>query len=200
MPKKLIEVGLPLEAISYYSRIEQPSTPGHPTTLMRWWARRPLAACRAVLFASLVDDPSEYTEHEAEEKEERARLHTIIRNIIPWKAIDESDRSALEAIREARYEIAKTVARARNNEDPPPKNDPQAVLDYLAEHGPRVYDPFAGGGSIPLEAQRLGLRAAASDLNPIPVLINKALIEIPPKFHGKNPINPEYYENMGGGG
>ena len=184
--KKLIEVDLPLAAINKESAREKSIRHGHPSTLHLWWARRPLAACRAVLFASMVDDPSalpdEFPTEEAQRRE-RLRLHSIIERLVVWEA---SNNEFLLA--EARYEIAQSVARSRGERAPA---SPDAVLAYLRDHAPPVYDPFAGGGSIPLEAQRLGLRAVASDLNPVAVLINKALIELPPKVAGKPPVNPD---------
>jgi putative DNA methylase len=174
MTKKLIEVALPLEAINAEAAREKSIRHGHPSTLHLWWARRPLAACRAVLFASLVDDPSSHPEKfptpEAEEKE-RSRLFDIIERLVKWENI--SDKELYE---EAYNEILKSTGG-----NPPP-----------------VLDPFAGGGSIPLEAQRLGLEAHASDLNPVAVLINKALIEIPPRFANRPPVNPEAQAKIGG--
>ena len=186
--RKLIEVDLPLDEINHESRKDASITSGHPSTLHRWWARRPLAACRAVIFASMVDDPSfcpdEFPTKEEQDKE-RGRLHDLIKRIVKWE--NSSDEGL---IAEARYEIARSVARSK--EDPPPsQSDPDAVLRYLNDKTQPLYDPFAGGGSIPLEAQRLGLRAVASDLNPVAVLINKALIELPPKFSGNPPVNPK---------
>ncbi|HBU41945.1 MAG TPA: hypothetical protein DEB57_03570, partial [Microbacterium sp.] len=191
--KKLIEVALPLDAINAASGREKSIRHGHPSTLHLWWARRPLAACRAVLFAQLVDDPSAWPERfptEAEQERERQRLFGIIERMVPWEA------STDEAIlNEARLEIARSWARSH----PSAKADAvlaedvsaEVVNDYLSTEVPPVHDPFAGGGSIPLEAQRLGLRAIATDLNPVAVLINKALIEIPPRFAGLPPVNPE---------
>ena len=186
--KKLIEVDLPLDEINAESAREKSIRHGHPSTLHLWWARRPLAACRAVIFASLVDDPGECEDEfptKSEQDEERERLHDLIRRLVKWE--NSSDENL---IAEARYEIARSVARS-NGETPPPEADRAAVLRYLNDKALPIYDPFAGGGSIPLEAQRLGLRAVASDLNPVAVLINKALIELPPKFSGKPPINPD---------
>ena len=186
--KKLIEVSLPLEAINKASAREKSIRHGHPSTLHLWWARRPLAACRAVLFAQLVDDPSSWPEEfpsEEEQARERARLHQIIANMVPWKATYDE-----RFLGPARYEIARSLARGRG-EAPPADNDAQAVLTYLAKHAPPVCDPFCGGGSIPLEAQRLGLRAHGSDLNPVAVLVSKATCEIPPKFAGRKPIHPD---------
>jgi putative DNA methylase len=171
--KKLIEVALPLEAINEASVREKSIRHGHPSTLHLWWARRPLAACRAVLFASLVDDPSSHPEQfptkEAQNRE-RQRLFHIIEKLVKWENTNNE-----EILSEAREEIMKST-----NGNPPP-----------------VYDPFCGGGSIPLEAQRLGLEAYASDLNPVAVLITKALIEIPPKFAGRSPVNPQAQKTFG---
>ncbi|MBE9569154.1 MAG: DUF1156 domain-containing protein [Proteobacteria bacterium] len=164
--KKLIEVALPLDAINRESAREKSIRHGHPSTLHLWWARRPLATCRAVLFAQLVDDPSSHPDKfptEEAQKKERERLFKIIEDLVKWENIN--NERVLEA---ARQEILKSTGG-----NPPP-----------------VLDPFCGGGSIPLEAQRLGLKAYASDLNPVAVLITKALIEIPPKFAGKPPMHP----------
>ena len=164
--RKLIEVALPLEAINKESAREKSIRHGHPSTLHLWWARRPLAACRAVLFASLVDDPSAHPERfttEAAQEVERRRLFAIIEELVKWD--NSSDERVLAA---ARAEIMRSC---------------DGVL-------PPIVDPFCGGGSIPLEAQRLGLEAHASDLNPVAVLITKGLIEIPPKFAGRPPVNP----------
>lgn len=198
--KKLIEVALPLEAINLESAREKSIRHGHPSTLHLWWARRPLAACRAVLWASLVDDPSSWPDKfptEADQERERQRLFNIlgrieieqgkrvVRGLVSWDDVNNPNSGVLEA---AQREIARCLAWDRGEEPP---TDPAAVREYIAKYAPPVYDPFAGGGSIPLEAQRLGLEAHASDLNPVAVLINKALIEIPPKFKDKAPINPE---------
>ena len=164
--RKLIEVSLPLEAINRESAREKSIRHGHPSTLHLWWARRPLAAARAVLFAQLVDDPSSRPEEfptEELQRKERERLHKLIERLVVWE--NSNDETLLA---EARAEILKST-----NGNPPP-----------------ILDPFAGGGTIPLEAQRLGLEAHASDLNPVAVLINKALIEIPPKFAGRPPVSP----------
>ncbi len=164
--KKLIEVALPLEAINRASAREKSIRHGHPSTLHLYWARRPLAACRAVLFSQLVDDPSAHPDKfptvEAQAIE-RQRLFDIIERLVVW---ENSNDEALFA--EAHEEILKSTN----------------------GHPPTILDPFAGGGSIPLEAQRLGLEAHASDLNPVAVLINKALIEIPPKWAGQPPVFP----------
>jgi putative DNA methylase len=164
--KKLIEVSIPLEDINKESAREKSIRHGHPSTLHLWWARRPLAACRAVLFAQLVDDPSAHPEQfptEEVQKAERERLHGIIKRLVVWENIHDE-----ALLREAHEEILKSCG-----------GEPPAIVD-----------PFAGGGSIPLEAQRLGLEARASDLNPVAVLIDKALIEIPPRFAGRPPVFP----------
>ena len=184
--KKLIEVDLPLNEINAESKREKSIRHGHPSTLHLWWARRPLAACRAVIFASMVDDPSscpeEFPDEEAQQAE-RERLHELIKRLVVWENSNEP-----ELINEARYEIARSVARSRGQTAP---TEPAAVLEYLRDEALPIYDPFAGGGTIPLEAQRLGLKAIASDLNPVAVLINKALIELPPKFANQPPVNPD---------
>jgi putative DNA methylase len=169
--RKLIEVALPLEAINRESAREKSIRHGHPSTLHLWWARRPLAAARAVLFAQLVDDPSSHPEEfptEELQRKERDRLHALIERLVLWENIRDE-----ELLAEAHAEILKST-----NDKPPP-----------------ILDPFAGGGTIPLEAQRLGLEAHASDLNPVAVLINKALIEIPPKFRDQPPVFPELAES-----
>ena len=189
--KKLIEVDLPLDDINRESAREKSIRHGHPSTLHMWWARRPLAACRAVIFASMVDDPSDCRDEfptEEEQRTERERLHDIIRKLVEWESTDESQPSVQVLLANARYEIARSVARSRGETAP---MDPTKVLDYLREHTLPIYDPFAGGGSIPLEAQRLGLKTIASDLNPVAVLINKALIELPSRFKNQSPINPK---------
>ena len=189
--KKLIEVDLPLNEINREAIRDKSLRHGHPSTLHTWWARRPLAACRAVIFASMVDDPSDCPDEfptEEDQRAERERLHDIIRKLVQWESTDESQPSVQVLLANARYEIARSVARSRGETAP---TDPSEVLNYLREHTLPIYDPFAGGGSIPLEAQRLGLKAIASDLNPVAVLINKALIEIPPKFKDQPPVNPE---------
>jgi putative DNA methylase len=186
--KKLIEVSIPLEAINVASAREKSIRHGHPSTLHLWWARRPLAACRAVLFAQLVDDPSAWPEQfadEAAQEVERKRLHAVIADLVKWE--NSNNETVLNA---ARWEIARSVAWGLG-EEPPARDDGAAILAYLQTKAPPVYDPFCGGGSIPLEAQRLGLRAYGSDLNPVAVLISKALVEIPPKFAGMPPVNPK---------
>ena len=194
--RKLIEVALPLDAINEAAAGEKSVRQGHPSTLHQWWARRPLAAARAVIFGQLVDDPSSRPElfptKEAQDAE-RERLFGIIRRMVPWpkrdkKAPKERDPKAIEeALEQAREEILVSWRRACEDNS----NHPQAAELFDPERLPAFHDPFAGGGAIPLEAQRLGLAAHASDLNPVAVLINKAMIEIPPKFAGRPPVNPE---------
>ncbi len=193
--RKLIEVSLPLEAINRASAREKSIRHGHPSTLHLWWARRPLAACRAVLFAQLVDDPSSYAEELADPspvgvEAERARLHKIIEDMVPWEASTSPQR-----LHPARLEIARSVARAKGLTLPAAWTSVRHeadVIAFLQENAPLVHDPFCGGGSIPLEAQRLGLQARGSDLNPVAVLISKALIEFPPRFANRPPVNPAH--------
>ncbi len=170
--KKLIEVALPLDVINKESTRENYIYKGNPSAVHKWWAQRPLAACRAVLFAQLVDDPSshpgQFPTEEAQEKE-RQRLFRIIEELVKWENSNNE-----EVLEHARVEIRKSC-----DGNPPP-----------------VLDPFCGGGSIPLEAQRLGLEAHASDLNPVAVLITKALIEIPPKFAGRPPTHPNQDKHL----
>ena len=183
--RKLIEVALPLDAINKAAAREKSIRHGHPSTLHLWWARRPLAAARAVLFAQLVDDPSSRPElfptKKAQDRE-RERLFGILRELVKWENTTNE-----ELIERAREEIRVSWRRAcADNAD-----HPRAAELFDPERLPAFHDPFAGGGAIPLEAQRLGLEAHASDLNPVAVLINKAMIEIPPKFAGRPPVNPE---------
>lgn len=173
--RKLIEVALPLEAINRESAREKSIRHGHPSTLHLWWARRPLAAARAVLFAQLVDDPSSRPEEfptDEQQRRERERLHGLIERMVVWENLNDE-----RLLDEVRAEIAKSTG-----------GKPPAIVD-----------PFAGGGTIPLEAQRLGLAAHASDLNPVAVLINKALIELPSRFRGREPLFPELADSEVGG-
>jgi putative DNA methylase len=183
---KLIEVALPLEAINTASAREKSIRHGHPSTLHLWWARRPLAAARAILFAQMVDDPSAHSDifktEKAQEKE-RQRLFRIIEDLVKWEST--TDETVLQRARDAiwqswRYTCAENA------------DHPQAKELFDRHKLPLFHDPFAGGGALPLEAQRLGLTSHASDLNPVAVLINKAMIEIPPKFAGRPPINPTW--------
>jgi|LSQX01.2.fsa_nt_gb putative DNA methylase len=187
--KKLIEVALPLQAINEASAREKSIRHGHPSTLHLWWARRPLAAARAVIFAQMVDDPSALPELfptvEAQEKE-RKRLFAIIERLVVWENTTNE-----EVLQEAREELWQSWRRCcADNAD-----HLRAEEIFNSHILPAFHDPFAGGGALPLEAQRLGLEAWASDLNPVAVLINKAMIEIPPKFAGLAPVNPEAGKN-----
>ncbi|MGB3894824.1 MAG: DUF1156 domain-containing protein [Mycolicibacter sinensis] len=170
--RKLIEVALPLEAINRESAREKSIRHGHPSTLHLWWARRPLAAARAVLFAQLVDDPSSHPEKFPSDEAvtaERGRLHKIIEDLVVWENSNNE----------------KLLAQAHRE-----------ILESTGGNPPPILDPFAGGGTIPLEAQRLGLETHASDLNPVAVLINKALIEIPPKFAGQSPVSSDVVKDQ----
>lgn len=182
--KKLIEVALPLEAINVASAREKAIRHGHPSTLHLYWARRPLATARAVTFAQMVDDPSANTElfpTEQKQNKERQRLFRIIEDLVKWE--NTTNEQVLQAARE---EIWQSWRRACADN----AAHPQAKELFNRQVLPAFHDPFAGGGALPLEAQRLGLQSYATDLNPIAVMINKAMIEIPPKFAGKPPVNP----------
>lgn len=182
MSKKLIEVSLPLEAINQASVYEKFIRTGHPNNLHQWWSRKPLAAARGVIFASLIDDPGEYLSDEEKTREERQRLFSIIDDLVQWENIHNE-----AVLNKARLEIARSLARRMKLPLPIGK---AAILEFLQKYAPPVWDPFAGGGSIPLEAQRLGLRAYSSDINPVAVLVNKAMVEIPSRFLGRPPVHP----------
>lgn len=184
--KKLIEVALPLDAINKASAREKSIRHGHPSTLHLWWARRPLAAARAVIFAQMVDDPSAHPDlfrtEKAQEKE-RQRLFRIIEDLVLWE--NTTNEKVLQQARDEIWQSWRYTC-AENADHPRAK-------ELFDRHKlPAFHDPFAGGGALPLEAQRLGMESYASDLNPVAVLINKAMIEIPPKFARKPPVNPEY--------
>ncbi|MBX3230658.1 MAG: DUF1156 domain-containing protein [Labilithrix sp.] len=188
-PKKLIEVALPLDEINKAAAREKSIRHGHPSTLHLWWARRPLAAARAVLFAQLVNDPSwKYTDEELKKNQikgaitkKRNELFKLITELVQWENTTNED--VLERARKEIRASWKETCEAN-------KNHPNAKTLFDPNKLPAFHDPFAGGGAIPLEAQRLGLEAHASDLNPVAVLINKAMIEIPPKFAGRPPVGP----------
>ena len=183
--KKLIEVALPLEAINKAAAREKSIRHGHPSTLHLWWARRPLAAARAVIFAQMVDDPSGHPDlfktEKAQEKE-RQRLFRIIEDLVKWE--NTTNETVLQQAHDEIWQSWRYTC-AENADHPRAKE----LFDRYKL--PAFHDPFAGGGALPLEAQRLGLESYASDLNPVAVLINKAMIEIPPKFAGQPPVNPE---------
>ena len=192
-PKKLIEVALPLDAINIAAAREKSIRHGHPSTLHLWWARRPLAAARAVIFAQLVNDPEDLwrCQNPGQEPNQQVRGHwtkargklfKIIEDLVLWE--NTSNEAVLKPARES-------IRQSWSETCDLNKDHPQAKELFNPEKMPGLHDPFAGGGSIPLEAQRLGLEAYASDLNPVAVLINKAMIEIPPKFAGKPPMHPD---------
>ena len=190
--KKLIEVAIPLDAINRESAKDASIAHGHPSTMHRWWARRPLAACRAVIFCSLIDDPGEegvppelLRQIDALEEprplpagwddlgmadKRRQRLFAFVAKLVQWQS----------STNETLLKTARQLIAAATDQDPPP-----------------VLDPFCGGGSIPLEAQRLGLEAHGSDLNPVAALVTKALIELPSKFAGMPPVNPDARAELG---
>lgn len=216
--KKLIEVAIPLEAINAASAREKSIRHGHPSTLHLWWARRPLAACRAVLFAQLVDDPSGYADKLLEDDAIRAKAEAILPDrIAKWEAKQADAKAAslgllrptledcaAEIERDRLFAIIKDLVIWENSTNEEVLERARAEIRRSCGGVlPPVYDPFSGGGSIPLEAQRLGLPAYGSDLNPVAVMIGKAMIEIPPKFKDMPPIHPgikeqSFYRNAEG--
>lgn len=188
-PKKLIEVALPLDAINVAAAREKSIRHGHPSTLHLWWARRPLAAARAVIFAQMVNDPGyqqgggfKYGVNKEKAEIERERLFKIIEDLVLWENTNNE-----EVLGRARAEIVRSWRETCELN----KAHPQAAELFNPDKLPGFHDPFAGGGALPLEAQRLGLESYASDLNPVAVTINKAMIEIPPKFAGRAPVGPK---------
>jgi putative DNA methylase len=183
--KKLIEVSIPLEPINVASAREKSIRHGQPSTLHLWWARRPLAAARAVIFAQMVDDPSAHPDlfpTEKKQEKERQRLFKIIEELVKWE--NTTNETVLQQARDEIWQSWRYTC-AENADHPRAK-------ELFDRHKlPAFHDPFAGGGALPLEAQRLGLESYASDLNPVAVLINKAMIEIPPKFADQPPVNPD---------
>lgn len=189
-PKKLIEVALPLDAINVAAAREKSIRHGHPSTLHLWWARRPLAAARAVIFAQMVNDPGyqqgggfKYGVNKEKAGIERERLFKIIEDLVRWENTNNE-----EVLASARAEIKRSWRETCELN----KTHPQAAELFNPDRLPAFHDPFAGGGALPLEAQRLGLESYASDLNPVAVTINKAMIEIPPRFSGSVPVNPKW--------
>jgi len=187
-PKKLIEVALPLDAINVAATREKSIRQGHPSALHLWWARRPLAAARAVIFAQMVNDPGfqegggfRYGRNKKEATEERKRLFKIIEELILWENTTND-----KVFQRARAEIERSWRDICDLN----KDHPNAKELFNPAQLPALHDPFAGGGAIPLEAQRIGLDAYASDLNPVAVLINKAILELPPRFSDRSPVGP----------
>ena len=187
-PKKLIEVALPLDAINAAAAREKSIRHGHPSTLHLWWARRPLAAARAVIFAQMVNDPGyqqgggfKYGVNKEKAAIERERLFKIIEDLVQWENTNNE-----EVLARARAEIVRSWRETCELN----KGHPEAAELFNPDKLPGFHDPFAGGGTLPLEAQRLGLESYASDLNPVAVTINKAMIEIPPRFAGHAPVGP----------
>ncbi len=187
-PRKLIEVALPLDAINVAAAREKSIRHGHPSTLHLWWARRPLAAARAVIFAQMVNDPGyqqgsgfKYGVNKEKAAIERERLFKIIEDLVLWENTNNE-----EVLARARAEILRSWRETCELN----KAHPQAAELFNPDKLPGFHDPFAGGGALPLEAQRLGLESHASDLNPVAVTINKAMIEIPPRFAGHAPVGP----------
>jgi putative DNA methylase len=187
-PKKLIEVALPLDAINVAAAREKSIRHGHPSTLHLWWARRPLAAARAVIFAQMVNDPGyqqgggfKYGVNKEKAAIERERLFKIIEDLVQWE-----NTSNEEVLDRARAEIWRSWRETCELN----RSHPRAGELFNPEKLPAFHDPFSGGGALPLEAQRLGLESYASDLNPVAVTINKAMIEIPSRFAGRAPVGP----------
>ena len=216
--KKLIEVAIPLEAINAASAREKSIRHGHPSTLHLWWARRPLAACRAVLFAQLVDDPSGYADKLLDDPKIRKQAEAdLVVRLKLWRDrkadaqgnVPDTPEPTLEDCaadieRKRLFEIIEELVVWENSTNEEVLERARAeIRRSCGGELPPVYDPFSGGGSIPLEAQRLGLPAYGSDLNPVAVMIGKAMIEIPPKFKGREPIHPgakerHFYRNAEG--
>ena len=190
--RKLIETAIPLDAINRESAREKSIRHGHPSTLHLWWARRPLAACRAVIFCSLIDDPGE----EGAPVELLAQIDALpAPNPLPadWGALDEAEQR-----RRRLFRFIETLVKWESTTDEQVIGTVRELILAATEgNPPPLLDPFCGGGSIPLEAQRLGLEAYGSDLNPVAVLITKALIELPPKFAGMPPVNPDARGELG---
>lgn len=186
-PKKLIEVALPLDDINEACAYEKmPGIGAHPRGIHLWWARRPLAAARAILFAQMVNDPGYERSmgrgvNKDRAKVERERLFQLIRGLVKWENTNNQTLLA-QAREEIRKSWQETCELNKSHRDAATLFDPAIV--------PAFHDPFGGGGALPLEAQRLGLDSNSSDLNPVAVMINKAMIEFPPKFANTEPVGP----------
>ncbi len=181
--KKMIEVAIPLENINAISSREKSIRQGHPNTFHLWWSRKPISTARAIILCQLIDDPSALVEEFPSKKEqdiERKRLFEVISELAKWE-----NTSNQKLINQAKKEIEKSWVRCCNDN----KDHPDAPLIFNPKKLPGFHDPFSGGGSIPMEAKRLGLDTISSDLNPVAVMINKALLEIPPKFSGLKAVN-----------
>lgn len=221
-PKRLIEVDLPIARISAHARREKSIRHGHISTLHIWWARRPLAACRAVVCAALWPDPVDplcppafrlaaaeqmlgfakrvFPERiSAEGRQLQSEKHLSLESRGRWEGLlraeegglplDPKDANHQHVLRGALLDFIADFANWDNSTVPAyletSRSITQAAHEALGgEPGtrPLVVDPFAGGGSIPLEALRVGADAFASDLNPIPVLLNKVVLEYIPKY------------------
>ena len=209
--KKLIEVSLPLDAINAASINEKSVRHGHPSTLHLWWARRPLAAARAVLFAQLVDDPSSYADELLDDSEIRAQAESDLKlKMDAWKRqkrdqdgkVDIGKKPtlsecAIDIKRKELFDIIESMVKWKNSSNDKIMNRARdEILRSCNGKVPAIYDPFSGGGAIPLEAQRLGLNAYGSDLNPVAVMIGKSMIEVPPRFRNAAPVNPGAHEKI----
>ncbi|APZ09760.1 DUF1156 domain-containing protein [Acidipropionibacterium acidipropionici] len=186
--RKLIEVSLPLDEINAQAAREKSIRHGHPSTLHLWWARRPLAAARCVLFAQLVDDPASREDDIAEKYRAKG---------LPEDQVEKMTSAEVIIERQRLHDMLAKLANWDNLNDEKLWNDARTEIQKSCDgNPPAILDPFAGGGTIPLEAQRLGLEAHASDLNPVAVLINKAMIEIPPKFADMPPVHPNAQDKL----
>lgn len=189
VPKKLIEVALPLDDINVAAGKEKSIRQGHPSTLHLWWARRPLAAARAVLFAQMVNDPGYQRDigfgvNKLDAEKKREKLFSIIRDLVKWE--NSNNEEVIGRAKSAIWDSWRETCSLN-------KDHPEAEVLFNPEKLPATHDPFAGGGSIPLESLRLGLETYASDLNPVPVILNKAMLELPMNVHGLPPVGPMEY-------
>lgn len=216
-PKRLIEVDLPIARISAHARREKSIRHGHISTLHIWWARRPLAACRAVICAALWPDPADPLCPQAFRDAAAQAITAFAKRVFPEKLTGEHKELQETASKESLgrwVSLAQAEVSLDANDADGQRFLRGALLDFIADFAnwdnstvpayletsraltqaaheslggargtrPLVVDPFAGGGSIPLEALRVGADAFASDLNPVPVLLNKVLLESIPRF------------------